>query len=102
MRRNIDLVMNSSLEGPRALHPGVGMDSGTISQNAGRTCTLAMDKHLIQGGVVSMLLSHRRWLRHQLVEPLGFEKGVIDRHGISRQELRTFYHKALFLNKHHT
>ena len=42
-------MMNSSLAGPRALHPGVEMDSSTISQNAGGTCTLAMDKHLIQG-----------------------------------------------------
>lgn len=77
MRRKINLAMNSSLGGPRALHPGVGMGSRTISWNAGDTCTLAMDKHLIQGGIVSMLLSHRRWLRHQLVEPLGFEKGVL-------------------------
>ena len=79
MRRKISLMINSSLEGPRALHLGVGLARRTTWQW----------KSILSIGLGSSVNDPelQKLLRHQPVEPLGFEKGVIDCHGISRQEL---------------
>lgn len=77
VRWEINLLMNSTFEGPRALHPGVWMGSKTTWQHVGGNP--AMNKHPIQWGIMSMFLSYRNWLRYQPVEPLGSRRVLLSR-----------------------